>query len=493
VGAVMNNVHALELLCEAGRYAYDCENHAKKDEAAFAQTVEMFKQADTIIFNSMITNEEAMILQKLKKRNGYKLVNKEAKKFQEFLSSFGLYAGRRFYGGSLQKLEASDCVVVLGCCVRADNQKVYDSLKVAQSQRSAYIAYMHPLEDEALQDLVTQYIKYEVGSEEGLVAMLASLVVSEEGKEKYRSFFDALDIGYICGESSVGEEEFDEIHQKLLHHEKNVLLIGSDLFNHPRSKNIAKILGIISKYSDLEVLMIPSEANTLGVALICDLDDAPEGKTVGYRVKSDYTLSFLGDGDLDMPALTQQEGTFTSLDKRVVPFDAASTFDGYTLNDIANALGLEAEKTIDYTAKLPDLSGYKAVGFDDLENKGYELENADVKSGDEILEDIGDISEFNGTVVYRCNYPLTQFNSDANKAEQIESNLILLGSNQFASAAKIKAGTVVRFEMDGKAYQRKFKVSEGLKGTIAYNPVFDSTDNYDEYRYKRVKLEEVDE
>ena len=52
---------------------------------------------------------------------------------------------------------------------------------------------------------------------------------------------------------------------------------------------------------------------------------------------------------------------------------------------------------------------------------------------------------------------------------------------------------MVRFEMDGKTYQRKFKVSDGLKGTIAYNPVFDSTDNYDEYRYKRVKLEEVDE
>lgn len=490
----MNNVHALELLCEAGRYVYDCENRAKKDETAFIQTVEMFKQADTIIFNSMITNEEAMILQKLKERNGYKLVNKEAKKFQEFLNNFGLSGGKRLYGGNLQKLEASNSTVVLGCCVRADNLKVYDSLKVAQSQRSAYIAYMHPLEDEALHDVVTQYIKYEVGSEEGLVAMLADLAVSEKGKEKYKSFFDDLDIGYICGESSVGEEEFDDIHQKFLHHEKNVLVVGSDLFNHPRSKNIARILGMISKYSEVEVLMIPPEANTLGVALICDLDETTEGKaTIGYNVKADYTLSFLSDGDFDMPALSQQEGSFTSLDKRVIPFDAVSAFDGYTLNDIANALGVESERTIDYTAKLPAASGYKAVAFDDLGNKGYELENIDVKSKDDALEDIGDISEFNGTVIYRCNHPQSQFNSDANKGGQIKGELVLLGSNQFASAAKIKAGIVVRFEMDGKTYQRKFKVSETLKGTIAYNPVVDSTDNYDEYRYKRVKLEEVDE
>ncbi len=489
----MNNVHALELLCEAGRYVYDRENRAKKDEAAFAKTVEMFEQADTILFNSMITNEEALILQKLKEKYGYKLVNKDAKKFQEFLNNFGSSWGKHLYGGNLQKVEASDCVIVLGCSVSADNPKVRSALEVAKSGKNAYIVYMHPLEDESLERVVTQHIKYEVGSEEGLVAMLADIVVSEEGKEKHRSFFDDLDIGYICGESSVGEEEFDDIDQKLLHHNKNILVVGSDLFNHPRSKNIAKILGIISKYSDLEIVMIPSEANTLGVALICDLDEGTEGKTIGYNVKADHTISFLGDGDLDMPALSQQEGTFTSLDKKVVPFGVASAFDGYTLNDIANTLGVEAKRTIDYTAKLPAVSGYKAVAFDDLENSGYELDNVDVQNEDETIEDVEDIPEFNGTVVYRCNHPLSQFSSDTNEKHQIEGGLVLLGSKQFASAAKIKAGTMVRFEMDGKTYQRMFEVSEDLKGTIAYNPVFDSTDNYNEYRYKRVKLEEVDE
>ena len=489
----MNNVHSLELLCEAGRFVYDCENRAKKDEVAFDKTIEMFKEADTIIFNSMITNEETMILQKLKEKHGYKLVNKEAKQFQKFLNNFGSVSGKHLYNGNLNTIESYDFSIILGCSVSLDNPMVRFSLETAQKERNAYIAYMHPLEDESLNNVVTEHIKYEVGSEEGLVAMLADLVVNEEGKEKYKSFFNELDIGYICGESSVGEEEFDYMYQKFLQHEKRVLVVGSDVFNHPRSKNIAKMLGMISKYSDFKIVMIPPEANTLGVALICDLDEVTEGKTIGYNVKADYTLSFLGNGNFDMPALSQQEGTFTSLDKKVVPLNVAIPFDGYTLNDIANALGVQAERTIDYTAKLPVTSGYKAVAFDDLENSGYELENVNVKNEDEILEDVDDISEFNGTVIYRCNHPLSQFNPYTNKAHQIKGDLVLLGSKQFATAAKIKSGTIVRFKMDGKIYERKFKVSEDLKGTIAYNPVFDSTDNYDEYRYKQVKLEEVNE
>ena len=488
----MNNVHALESICETGRYIYGYENHAKKDEVAFDKAVEAFKKADSIIFNSMITNEEAMILQKLKEEDGFKLVNKEAKKFQAFLKDFGSVSGKHLYGATLDTVKNADTVIILGCSVSADNPMLGLALESAKN-KDAYTVYMHPLEDASLENVITQHIKYEVGSEEGLVAMLADLVVSEEGKEKHRSFFDELDEGYICGESSVGEEEFDDIDQKLLHHEKNVLIAGSDLFNHPRSKNIAKILGMISKYSDLDIVMIAPEANTLGVSLICDLDPVAEGKTIGYNVKADYTLSFLGNGDLDMPALNQQEGTFTSVDKRVVPFDAASGFGGYTLNDIANALGVEAKRTVDYTAKLPVMSGYKAVAFDDLENSGYELENVDRKNEDEKLEEVDDIAEFNGTVIYRCNHPLSQFNSDTNKTHQTKGDLVLLGSKQFATAARIKAGAIVRFEMDGKTYQRKLEISEDLKGTIAYNPVFDSTDNYDEYRYKRVKLEEVDE
>ncbi len=494
----VTNEVAIESLCGAGRFAYDFENRATKDELAFVKAVEAFKGADSIVFNSMITNEEAAVLQALKEKFSYKLINKEAKKYQEFLENFASVSGTKLYSGSLKTIEESDFAVTLGCSISADNPMVRFALNIAHNKRSAYVTCMHPLEDESLRNVITQYVKYEVGSEEGLLAMLCDLVVNEEAREKYSSFFDSLDSGYICGESSVGEEEFGLLYQKLRRKTKPVLVAGADLYNHPRAKNIAKLLGMIAKYSEFDLVIVPPETNSLGVALICDLDSVPGVKSIGYNVKGDFTLSALGEGDLDMPALNQQEGTFTSLDKKVVPLNVAVEFKGYELNDIANALGVKAKNVIDYTATLPQNSGYKDIEFDALENRftmfegirGYELENVNVK-GDDSIEEIDDLAEYNGSVIYRCNFPFNQFNSFTNKAHQTESEPFLEGSKQFAIASKISAGDTVRFTMDGKEYIRKFKISKELKGTLALNPVFDSTDNYDEYRYKQVKLEVV--
>ena len=56
----------------------------KKDEIAFAKTVQAFKEAGTIIFNSDISNEDAMILQSLKERFNYKLLIKKQRSFKTF-------------------------------------------------------------------------------------------------------------------------------------------------------------------------------------------------------------------------------------------------------------------------------------------------------------------------------------------------------------------------------------------------------------------------
>jgi len=456
--------------------------HALKNESTFDTTVAFFKEAKSIAFNASISNEEAMILQNLKQLHGYKLINKEAKRFQNFLNAFASVNDKQLYGASQNTLETFDFALSLGLSMSTDSLETFEALKNAKNERNACINYMHPLEDKSLENIVEQHIKYEVGSEEGLLAMLADIVVSKEGKEKYNSFFNELDEGYICGESSVGEEEFEDLSQKLSQSKKPILIVGPDLYNHPRSKNISKILGMISKYSDIEVLIVGSELNTLGVSLLCDLDEVASGKTAGYGVEGDYTLS----------CSQEVASTVTLANKQVVVVKTKSFDNGYRLNDIAKALGLGDKNTNDYTAKLPVTSGYKAVAFDDIAS-GYALEDMDAKNGDDTIEDVDDISEFNGTVVYRCNHSLNQFNPDTSKSDELEGDLVLLGSKQFATAAKVKTGTMVRFEMDGKTYQRKFEVHDDLKGTIAYNPVFDSTDNYDEYRYKRVNLEEVNE
>ena len=497
----VTNEVALESLCGAGRFGYDFENRVEgRDEVAFTNAIAAFKDAKTIKFNSMITNEEAMLLQSLKEKHGYKLINSEAKKYQEFLANFAKISGKKLYSGSLKSIEESDFAITLGTSVSADNPMVRFALNMAQNKRSAYITYMHPLEDESLRNVVTQYVKYEVGSEEGLLAMLCDLVVNDEARATFKEFFESLDTGYIAGESSVGEEEFGLLYQKLRRRKSPVLVVGADLYNHKNAANIAKLVGMIDRYSNFDVVIIPPETNALGVALICDLDDESEGTSIGYNVKGDFTLSSIPslEGDLAMPALNQQEGTFTSLDKKVVPLNVAVAFNGYELNDIANFLGLDEEYVINYTEKLPASSGYKNIAFDDIENRstmmevirGYELENLDVVL-ENSLSEVSELEEYNGSVIYRCNYGLSQFNMQTQEAHQTKSEIFLIGSQQFATASKIKGGDVVRFEMDGKVYERHFQIDKHLKGTIALNPVFDSSENYSEYRYKQVKLEVV--
>lgn len=486
-------------LCGAGRFGYDYDNRVnEKDVTAFESAVEAFKKADTIRFNSMISNEEALLLQRLKEKHGYKLVNKEAKAYQNFMDNFGLTSGKQLYSSDLKKLKASDYAITLGSSVSSDNPMVRFALSSAVNRRKAYVACMHPIEDEMIRNIVSQYVKYEVGSEEGVLAMLCDFILSDEAKAENKAFFDDLDVGYISGESSVGEEEFAQLAQRLVRRKSPVLVIGEDLINHERAANIAKMAGLIEHNSDFSVLVTPPATNTLGVSLICDLDSEAGSYAVGYNVEADFVLSALGKGDLDMPAMNQQEGTLTSIDKKVVPMNAALPYHGYELNDIASALDVSSEYVIDYTKELPTDKGYRAIPFDELPNRysnvgeavrGYALENGDVTISGQ-LDALGDIREFNGSVIYRCN-PLSQFNPFTDKAHQIIDEPLLIGSEQFAIAAKIQGGEQVAFDIDGQRIERLFKVDRKLKGTVAFNPAFDSSENYDSYRYNQVKIERV--
>jgi NADH-quinone oxidoreductase subunit G len=175
--------------------------------------------------------------------------------------------------------------------------------------------------------------------------------------------------------------------------------------------------------------MIPNLANTLGVALLCNLDSGAGTRTVGYNTSGDFTLSALGNGDLDMPALNQQEGTLTSINKRVNPTNAALPYGGYTLNDIASALGVRASLTIDYTAQLPLNAGFKALEFDSLPNyytnageeiRGYLLESQRVTiNEDQSVHPFDTQGAMTGTMVYRAN-PVMQFSPFTARAHQLD-------------------------------------------------------------------------
>ena len=249
-------------------------------------------------------------------------------------------------------------------------------------------------------------------------------------------------------------------------------------------------------------MLVPPATNALGVALICDLNDEVDGYSVGYNSTGDFVLSSLGNGDLDTPALNQQEGTLTSVDKRVVSTNVALPYGGYVLNDIANALGLNEKYTIDYTPYLPSNGGFKDIKFDDLpdyfdsignEFRGYLL---DIKDCEEIinLDAVSTLPTYDGVVIYQNNSS-TQFSAFTNISKQLTKSAILSGSTQFATVSKLKDEDKVKFVIDGVNYERVFKIDTSMKGTIAINPNFDmglSSTLVSSYRFSQPKLEKMD-
>ncbi len=480
-------------LCGAGRFGFDFENKvAFKDSEAFNNALKAFREAKNVIFTSNITNEEAYLLNELKRELGFNLVNAEAKKFQEFMNYFASTANTSLYNATLDDVKQSDYAISIGCSIQSDNPMVKFALSQAVGYNKAFVSSIHPVEEEAILNVVSQFIKNEVGSEEAALAMIADAFI--EDKSLAKEFFDSLDFGYLSGESNISQEEIVTLKEKYIRKKNPVLIIGEDVINHPRANNIARIAGFIQKNTSFKVLVIPPVTNTLGVSLICDLDEIQEGLSVGYNVKADFTLSAKSDGDLDMPALNQQEGTFVNIDKDLVVLNAGVIYNGYELNNIANELGLKAKNLIDYTSKL----GFENVVFDDLDNyydnvgnayRGYKIKPTS-NTQNSFLEEVEELGEFNGSVVYSRN-PISQFSPFTQDCKQIKQNPDLVGSEQFAIAAKIKSGDNVKFSIGGVEFVRHFKVDRHMKGTVAYNPTFNMDSRSSDYRYNQVKIEVI--
>jgi NADH-quinone oxidoreductase subunit G len=249
--------------------------------------------------------------------------------------------------------------------------------------------------------------------------------------------------------------------------------------------------------------MIPTLTNSLGVALINELSDEVGSYAVGYNVKADFTLSALGDGDLDMPAINQQEGTLTSINKRVNPTNAAIGYNGYVLNDIANALGFDAELTVDYTAELPVDAGFKAEAFDDLPNhytnageeiRGYVLDAKTRTVSDENVAKIDESLTLGDNLVYMAN-PVRQFNAFTNKATQLDEESGLYISEENLEDSDFKQGDKVRVKTENGEIITTIVSDNKIAGDIALVPTFDTKLNseslFSGYRFTTASIEKV--
>jgi len=547
-------------LCGSGRYGYDFQNaDVSKDEGAFQATINAFEKADTIAFTSSITNEEAYILRRLKQERGYKLINNEAKVFKTFLDNYAKVSGHQLYGSDLKTVHDSDFVVSIGSALKTDNPNARFAFNNSMTMNKGAGLYFHPIADpvingmgknimsinhaplqeeaalylmldlfadrEKLPEAITKYLEtfhskkmmtvVETIKEQVIEKVIVTQVNEETGEEEeIEQEKKKMVPKKISKEVEVDDnallkqlnapENFDQNLEKFLKKkEKFALMVGPDLYTHPNAKNLARLVALVEKYTPFELVMIPALSNTLGVSLICDLDDEAGDYTIGYNTQGDFTLSALGDGDLDMPALNQQEGTLTSINKRVNPTNVAIGYGGYVLNDLANALGLNAQHTIDYTKELGNVKGFLHESFDDLPNhysnageevRGYLLKTVTVRKGSN--ENVQEFEEksLEGDLLYLAN-PVLQFTAFTNASHQLASEGGLYGSEAFMNKHQLEAGDKVSVSTPHGEVHVIMIHDNKIEGEIAYLPTFDRNLNsetlFDGYRFSSATYTKV--
>ncbi|AXH16171.1 ferredoxin [Malaciobacter mytili LMG 24559] len=552
----VTNDHHYVSLNGAARFAYDFENKVQvKNEVAFNSAIEAFQKATSVKFNSFITNEEALLLQKLKEKLGFKLINEDAFKYQRFLKAFSSVTGNSLYKGSLKEVHNADFVISLGSFLKHDLPNARYAFNNTIVTNKANGLYFHPIVDKIVEKIgkkgkSSEFIYHKPLKEEAILYLILDLFANENLPLNIKEYLESLKekrvktvietkkeqviekvIDEQTGEekevkkiiSKDEEKQVEYIYSKLLDEiEQNEsfyelissmidkkqsfsLIIGEDLITHPNWETLAKLCGLIEKYTNFNLVIIPTKTNTLGVSLICELDEKADGFIVGYNEKADFELSALGDADLDIPALNQQEGTFVNIDKRVVPTNAALPYKGYTLNDIANKLlEQEIEYTIKYTQALPLKKGFKAICFDDLsnyfsndmqENRGYLLDVMEVSSSEEFT--ISSSEQFSKTqeeiTIYKAN-PINVFNEfvaiSHEFKEKAKTGIYL--SKALLEKLCLNEKDSVNISANGKTLKLEVYFDDQIDGEIAYISTFDKNiktkELFDSYRFNKAVI-----
>lgn len=145
-------------------------------------------------------------------------------------------------------------IIVIGTLLSRDDKSLLKEIQTC-AKNGAKVVYLFSMEDKELLGSTTFFSRYEVGSEEGVVALLVkSLLGNETIPSALQVYFDDLDEGYVSAESNFGEEEIEEIEALYGASDKVLLVLGRDLSTHPRAHNIARFAGLLARFGKVVVV-----------------------------------------------------------------------------------------------------------------------------------------------------------------------------------------------------------------------------------------------
>ena len=148
-----------------------------------------------------------------------------------------------------------------------------------------------PIKSEA--DIILHPIKYkdsityEPLAEEAVMALIAKELTYNLVNDNIKSYFDELDDGYFYSESNFDEFDIETIKNSL--EENNKLILGKDIYLHPKKENILKLANLL-KLANFEVDGIDSD----------ELDEVDELDTF------DGAVVYVEDGEDDTILVSSQ-------------------------------------------------------------------------------------------------------------------------------------------------------------------------------------------
>ncbi|AFI03705.1 NADH-quinone oxidoreductase subunit G [Helicobacter cetorum] len=334
-------------ICGAGRFAFDVSS-SSKGSTNLKEAQNALKECNAVRIGGDITNEEAFLIERLRKQLGFKIYNEDLYHFQQFLKVLG-----NINYPSIEEIKTSNLVITLGSSIKTENPLVRYAINNALKLNKATLVVLHPIKDNALANLSRSVlnITHEVGAEEILLGMLLKMLdiesaclknledskqsvvdevalkkleeerqkaleekkkQEEENKEKNEhsnneevatqdqeqkqeeNFEVPTKTTYsMLEEIGINLETYEKILALLQKSSNTLLVIGEEIYSHKQALNIAKMLRLLAQKSAINFALIPPSANALGIASLCELStqDFENEKIVGIRAQGDFTIS----------------------------------------------------------------------------------------------------------------------------------------------------------------------------------------------------------